>query len=86
VHRQIVPGAFARRLATRRIGAPGRGYDRDPRRGRCIAPVIVKQDRSKRGAHVPFEVVGEHAEQHVRPHPIGQAMMDRANLEIDSFE
>ena len=37
-------------------------------------------------AHVPLEVVGEHAQEDVRAHPIGCAVMDGAHLQIDGLE
>jgi hypothetical protein len=32
---------------------------------------------------MPFQVVGEHAEEHVGAHAIGQPVIDRPDLEID---
>ena len=37
-------------------------------------------------AHVPFEIVGEHAQQHVGAHAVGAAMMDGPDFEIDGLE
>ena len=37
-------------------------------------------------AHVPLDVVGEHAQEDVRAHAIGRAVMDGAHLQIDGFE
>ena len=34
--------------------------------------VIVEQDGLERLAHVPFEIVGEHAQQHVGAHAAGR--------------
>ena len=36
--------------------------------------VVVEQDWRERLAHVPFEIMGDHAQQHVRTDPIGQAV------------
>jgi hypothetical protein len=42
----------------------------------CCMPtmVVVEQDWRERLAHVPFEIMGDHAQQHVRTDPIGQAV------------
>ena len=37
-------------------------------------------------AHVPLDVVGEHAQEDVRAHPIGGAVVDRAHLQVDRLE
>ena len=37
-------------------------------------------------AHVPFDVVGEHAQEDVRAHPVGLAVVDRAHLQVDRLE
>jgi hypothetical protein len=33
--------------------------------------MIVEQNGSERLAHVPFEIIGEHAQQHMGADPIG---------------
>jgi hypothetical protein len=48
--------------------------------------VIVEQDRLERLAHVPFEMVSEHAQQDVSAHAVGSTMMNRAYLEIDGLD
>jgi hypothetical protein len=40
----------------------------------------------ERAAHVPFEMVGEHAQQHVSTHALWAAVMDRPDLEVDGLE
>ena len=35
---------------------------------------------------MPGEVVGEHAQEHVRADALGEAMVDRADLEFGAFE
>jgi hypothetical protein len=35
---------------------------------------------------VPLDIIGEHAEEDVRTHPIGQPVMDRAYLEVDRLD
>lgn len=37
-------------------------------------------------AQVPFDVEGEHAEEHVRAHALLEAVMDRADLELGALE
>lgn len=55
--------------------------------GRSLgALVIVEQNRRESPTHVPFKMAGEHAQQHVSADPVGQAVMDRSELEIDGFD
>jgi hypothetical protein len=48
--------------------------------------------RCRRGAssqappHVPFEVVGQHAEEDVRPHPLRQPVVHRAHVRVDRLD
>ncbi len=37
-------------------------------------------------AHVPLDVVRQHAQQDVRAHPIGQAMVDRPHLQVHRLD
>ena len=52
-------------------------------RGRVV---VVEQERLEGLAHVPLDVVGEHAQQDVRPHPVGAAVVDQAHLQVDGLE
>ena len=86
VDRQAVSCALCSGLAVSGLGTL-RGCDDGGSRGRSLgALVIIEQDRSQRLAHVPFEIVGEHAQQHVGADPIGQAVVDRSDLEIDRLD
>ncbi len=38
--------------------------------------VIIEQHWSERLAHVPLDIVGEHAQQDVRPYPLFKAMVN----------
>ena len=35
--------------------------------------------------HVPFDVVGEHAQEDVGAHPVGEAVMDGADADVDGL-
>jgi hypothetical protein len=35
---------------------------------------------------VPLEIIGQHAQEHVRPHPALQPVIDRPDIQIDSFD
>src|SRR6201995_2276226 len=48
--------------------------------------VITEEHRRKGPAHVPFDVVGEHAEKDVCAYAALQTVMDGAHLEINGFE
>ncbi len=83
---QAVMCALAGSFSARGVGALCGRDDGGSRGGSLGALVIVEQDRSECLTHVPFEVVGEHAQQHVGADPIGQAVMDRSDLEINGFD
>ena len=54
----------------------------------CVAShwvVLVEQHGCQAAAHVPFEIVGKHAEQHMRAHPWCGPMVYRAEFQIDGF-
>ena len=48
--------------------------------------VVVVEHRGEARAHVPFDVVGEHAQEHVGADAILQPMMDRADVQIDRLQ
>jgi hypothetical protein len=48
--------------------------------------VIVEQDRFERLAHVPFEIVGEHAQKDVGAHAVVAAMVDGPHLDVEGLE
>ena len=62
-------------LGRRRRAKPG-GGDGEVRRRRRPPVVILEQQRRQLPAHVPWHVVGEHAEKDMRPHPAGEPVMD----------
>ena len=86
VNGQAVLCALGGGLAMSRAGALGWCDDGGSCGVSLGALVIVEQDRSERLAHVPLEIIGEHAEQHVSTHPIGQAVMDGSDFEIDRLD
>ena len=47
---------------------------------------VVVEQRRQALAHVPFEVVGQHAHKHVGTHAIGQPVIDRPDLEVDGLD
>ena len=54
-----------------------------PSRGRLG---LVEQHRGEALPHVPFQIIGQHAEQDVRAHPGCGPMEHRTQFEIDSFQ
>ena len=48
--------------------------------------VLIKEQGSERLAHVPLDVIGEHAQEDVATHPVGTVMVDGTNLEIDGLD
>ena len=48
--------------------------------------MIVEKNGSQQLAHVPFDVIGEHAEQDMSADTIRQAVMDGPHMQIDGLE
>ncbi len=48
--------------------------------------VVVIEHRREAGAQVPFEIVGEHAQEHMCSDGFLQPMIDRSDVEIDGLE
>jgi len=57
-----------------RVGSGGCGF------------LVVKEHGLENRAHVPFHVIGEHAQEHMGSHAVGVAVVDGAHLEIDGFD
>ena len=47
--------------------------------------VVVEQQRRQLLAHVPFQVIGQHAQQHMRPHTCCRPVEHRAQFQIHGF-
>jgi len=85
VHREAVVGALGRGLSACGGGASGGSDDGGARGLGGGLVVVVEEDGSEGLAHVPFEVVGEHAQQDMGADAVGAAMVDGADLEIDGL-
>ncbi len=48
--------------------------------------VVVEEDRGQALAHVPFQIIRQHAQQHMGAHPGRGPMIDRAQFQIDGFD
>ena len=86
VHGEVVGGALSGGLGACGGRAPGlldHGGALLLGSGRVV---VVEQERLEGLAHVPLDVVGEHAQEDVRPHPVGAAVVDRAYLQVDGLE
>ncbi len=52
-----------------------------------VGPVLVGEGQWLPGlAQVPDEVGGEHADEHVRPHPGLGVVVDRPQVQVDAFQ
>ncbi len=51
-----------------------------------VALVVVEQHRRERPAHVPFEIIGQHAEENMGAHARADPVMDRADLDVDGLQ
>lgn len=47
--------------------------------------IIVKKDGCQGSAHMPFHIVGQHAQKNMRSHPASEAVMNGADLKIDAL-
>jgi len=86
VDRQAVIGALCDCLAVCGGGAACLGDDGGAGGLGGGLVVIVEQDGREHLAHVPLDIVGEHAQKHVGAHAIGTAMMNGPDLDIDGLE
>src|SRR5882672_1292453 len=86
VDREAVLGSAGGLLGDGGGGALGFGDDAGALRlGGILVGVVVEHMRQAL-AHMPFQVVGEHADKHVGAHAIGQPVIDRPDLEIDGLD
>ena len=82
VHGLIAGGPFGLSLMLRGGGTDGFGDGVG-----TDGPVLVgEQQRFPRGFQVPGEVVGEHADQHVRADAVLEVVVDRADLQLRALE
>ena len=47
--------------------------------------MIVEEPRRQRFTHMPDHVIGEHARKDVGAHPSGEAVVNRADVEVHGF-
>src|SRR5215471_4423433 len=73
-------------LASARIGALGLCHYGPACRFSVGSVMIIEQDGLEDLPHVPFDIVREHAQQHVSANALSAAMMDRPHFEIDRLE
>ena len=88
--RKLCTGSSIRGPSGRLLGDRGRRALRLGH-GLCAASAASLSSSSnsigaRRPAHVPFDVIGQHAQKHVRAHPIGQPVMHRTDLQIDRLD
>ena len=74
----------ARHLGLGFCGAFGGGHGIAGRLGRLV--FVGEEELAPGFAQVPLDVVGEHAQKEVGPDAIGQAVMNRADLEIHRLQ
>jgi hypothetical protein len=69
-------------LASRGVGTLGRNDGIAPLGGRGGFVVVVTQDRREGLFQAPAEVAGQHPQEHLGAHPVGQPMPDGPHLEF----
>lgn len=47
---------------------------------------LIEEQRLEPLAHLPFDVEGEHAQEHVCAHPLGLVVIDRADVQVHALE
>jgi hypothetical protein len=48
--------------------------------------VVVKQHRRQDPPHVPLDVIRQHANKHVGPHPVSEVMINRMDLQVHTLQ
>jgi hypothetical protein len=86
VDAQAVVCSLGSNLAAGGVGSQGGRDDGFAQGGGAGAVVILEEDGGEGLAHVPLEVIGEHAEEDVGAHAVGEAMVDGSDLEIDGLD
>ena len=61
-------------------------HHRGPRGLRRVRIGVFEQQRGKPPLHVPLDVVGQHADEHVGAHAVLQVVVDRADLQVHRLE
>ncbi|MFO1332174.1 MAG: DEAD/DEAH box helicase [Rubrivivax sp.] len=84
VHGRAVVELSAGHLLQRRLRSPRRRHRIAGELGRLID--VGEHQLAPSLAHVPLDVVGQHAKQDVRAHAIGRAVVDRAYLQVHGFQ
>lgn len=83
VERSVVGGEFGAGLALRLRGTLGWCDHRRPGGLSRGGIVVIEQDGRERLAHVPLDIVGEHAYQDMGAHALFEPMVNRAHFEVD---
>ena len=86
VDREAVAGSAGGLLGDGGAGALGFGDDAGALRFGGLLVAVVVEHRRQALAHMPFQVVGEHANKDVAAHAIGQPVIDRPDLEVDRLD
>jgi len=86
VNRESVGGRAASLLGDGGGGALSLGDDAGSQFFGGLLVGIVVEHRSKALAHVPFDVIGEHAQTDVGAHARHRPMEDRSDLKIDRLD
>ena len=73
---------FARGFGERLVGALGRGDGVGALAGCAGFVVVVEQDWRQGLFYVPADVVGQHRQEHVGAHPIGEVVADGPHVEL----
>ena len=61
-------------------------HHRGPRGLRRVRIGVLEQQRGEPPLHVPLDIVGQHADEHVGAHAVFQVVVDRADLQVHRLE
>ena len=74
------------RALARVSGETWRAAPPTPRGLRRVRIGVLEQQRGEPPLHVPLDVVGQHADEHVGAHAVFQVVVDRADLQVHRLE
>lgn len=86
LHRKVFRGTSCRVLLLRRLRSLGFRHDRLPRRLSGFEVIVVEDQFTQRITPVPFDLIRQHAQEHMRSNPIIVPVVNRANVQINRLQ
>ena len=86
VNRPIIGGALGRSLQGSFLGTRSGSNDGGSGGSGLVAVMVVEEDGSETLAHMPMDIIGEHAQKDMSADTIGEVVMDGADLQFGALE